>query len=256
MENSYFQRLEQKGFELNDTDDLIAEYISQNRKTLPKISIQAMGAQLYVAPNSIMRFAKKLGYSGFSELKYAVAQELKSETEPAGKTVTAQLLSVLPVSIARTMDVLDPGMIARVAALIDRSDKCLLAGVGDSLRACEVLRNNLRCYNDRVVYNQHIHDMEFSVCHAGEKDVLLIVSARGQNERLVALCQTAKARGIATVSLTHCVENPLAALADYTLYFYAEHEELNGSDITDRSGQMILLRLLSERYWKLKTDGK
>ncbi len=46
---------------LNDTDDQIVEYIRKNREEIGDISIQAMAKGLYTVPNTIVRFAKKLG---------------------------------------------------------------------------------------------------------------------------------------------------------------------------------------------------
>ncbi len=255
MEASYRERLALKEFDLNDTDDMIEEYIRKHQDTVANVSIQKIAADLYVAPNAVMRFAKKLGYSGFSELKFAIAREHDADSKDiaaAGeKTLTSQMFANLPNSIIRTVDAIDPVMVAKAASVIAQSETCILAGLGDSLRGCEVLRNGLRCYHEHVEYNTHIHDIEYTVNHGSAEDVLIIISARGTNQRLVDLCDNASRRGMNTISLTHCYTNPLASHARYQLYFYAPHEELNESDITDRCGQMILLRVLCEKFWKL-----
>ena len=252
MEADYRERLQLKEFDLNDTDDMVAEYIEKHRENIAGISIQKIGDELYVSPNAIMRFAKKLGYSGFSELKFSIGRENGEKGQGAEeKTLTSELFSLLPQSVVRTMDAIDPIMVGKAAAVIAQSRVCILAGLGDSLRGCEVLWKGLRCYHERVEYNTQIHDIEYAVNHASEEDVLIIISARGANERLVGLCQNANRRKMKTISITHCYKNPLAEQAGLSLYFYAPHEELNGSDITDRSGQMILLRMLCEKFWKL-----
>ena len=69
---NFEQRVYDIEFKLNDTDDSVIEYIRNNRSNINKISIQKIANELYISPNAIMRLARKLGYSGFSELKYAL----------------------------------------------------------------------------------------------------------------------------------------------------------------------------------------
>ncbi|MEB3749813.1 MULTISPECIES: MurR/RpiR family transcriptional regulator [Geobacillus] len=74
---------------LNDTDDQIVDYIIKHREEIADIPIQKMAEALYTVPNTIVRFAKKLGYKGFAELKAALALEQRDETaiKADGKTV-------------------------------------------------------------------------------------------------------------------------------------------------------------------------
>lgn len=62
---------------------MILEYIKKHRNDVHLPSIQKMSKELYIAPNSVMRLSKKLGYSGFAELKFA----LQKENQPQNKTI-------------------------------------------------------------------------------------------------------------------------------------------------------------------------
>ena len=64
-------------FQLNETDDMIVEYIREHKYEIPKMTIGKVAEDLYVVPNTVMRFCRKLDYSGFSEMKV----KLKEETE-------------------------------------------------------------------------------------------------------------------------------------------------------------------------------
>ena len=66
------ERVLQQEFTLNDTDDLIVDYIRKNKANLEHLSIQKVAEDLYLVPNSIMRLCKKLGYKGFAEMKFLV----------------------------------------------------------------------------------------------------------------------------------------------------------------------------------------
>lgn len=234
-------------FQLNDTDDTIVDYIRAHREEIMKLPIHKIAADLYTVPNTVMRFSKKLGYSGFSELKYSIRAESSGEGE---RTIGSQLLSGLPANIVKTLDIMDASVIKKAAAMMNRARCCIFAGVGDSSYFCEMLGKNLRCLDRTVQYYQQIHDMFYAVRHGSREDLLIVISARGENERLLKMAGEAREMGLPVISITHFNENRLAKLADVNLFFWGEDREVNGYNVTDRSGLMMVIRLLSEEFWQ------
>ena len=173
---------------LNETDDALLLYIRENREEILNLTIQKMSQKLFIAPNSIMRFAKKLGYSGFAELKFSIQSELHPREETTGR----QLMDMLPKTVVRTLDIIDQNQLKIAAELIHQAGSCILAGVGDSNIYCELLGKNLRCVDCNVQYYTQIHDMIYAVDHASARDLLIVISARGENKRLVDLAANAK----------------------------------------------------------------
>ncbi len=245
---NFKERLSAHEFQLNDTDDDIANYIIDHKDVIMKLSIQRIASELFIAPNTIMRFSKKIGYSGFSELKYSLRDELKPSTE--GISISSQLLSQLPSNIVKTLDIVEDSTIKRVAKLMSEANCSIFAGVGDSSYFCEMLGKNLRCVEYQVQYYQQIHDMFFAVRHGTKDDLLVIISARGENARLYELALEAKAIGMKIVTITHFCDNLLSSIADEKLCFWGENREVNDYNVTDRSGLMTVVRLLSEEFWQ------
>lgn len=245
---TFEERVYKHEMQLNETDDDIIDYIRNHRTDIMKLSIQKIASDLYLAPNAVMRLSKKLEYSGFSELKFSIQNE--SEPSETGKTVSARLLGQLPENIVKTLDTIDEAQLKRVAGMMRSARCCIFAGVGDSTYFCEMLGKNLRCLDCSVQFYQQIHDMFYAVRHGSEEDMLIIISARGKNERLIEMAQEAKKLGMSVVSITHFCENPLAEVCDVNLYFWGEDREVQGYNVTDRSGLMVLVRLLSEAFWQ------
>lgn len=243
---TFEERVAAKQDDLNETDDAILIYIREHLDEICALTIQKMSKNLFIAPNSIMRFAKKLGYSGFAELKFSIQNDL----HPRDITLGRQLMDLLPANIVRTMDIIDMKQVEQVAKAIHKSKCCILVGVGDSNYFCELLGKNLRCVDCNVQYFFQIHDMIYAVEHGSKDDTVIIISARGENERLIQLAHTAKEKGMTVISLTHMKDNPLAAVATHSLFFWGEHRTVQGYNVTDRIGLMLLIRLISEVYWK------
>ncbi|WP_085061510.1 MurR/RpiR family transcriptional regulator [Clostridium butyricum] len=94
-----------------DTDDQIIEYIRKNKDKVLSQSIQDTAEQLYTVPNTIVRLSRKLGYNGFSELKF----ELKKEQE--GRNSSSQIRfdseEFISENIVKTMNMVDKEVIKK-----------------------------------------------------------------------------------------------------------------------------------------------
>lgn len=63
----------------------VLKYAYENTEQLLGMTIQALSEQVRYSPATILRFCKKLGYSGFAEFKYALRAELRAaEAASAG----------------------------------------------------------------------------------------------------------------------------------------------------------------------------
>lgn len=161
-------------------------------------------------------------------------------------------MEMLPRNIVKTLDLIDESLIEQAASAMRKAKCCIFAGVGDSTHFCELLGKNLRCIDYNVQYYQQIHDMIYAVEHGDKEDALIIISARGTNERLVNLARRGKMIGMKVISITHMCENPPEKEADINLYFWGETHMVQGYNVTDRTGLMVLVRLLSEAFWRAK----
>lgn len=241
------KRVHDKEFKLNDTDDSIIQYIRENKENIHKISIQKIANDLFISPNAIMRLSRKIGYSGFSELKFS----LQGETAPQEyKTVTSKMFDKIPQNIARTLDISDENNIDQAVKLMNKANKILFAGVGDSVYFCELFGRYLRCLNRKVEYFTHIHDIEYSSNQYEEGDMIVVISASGETQRLVDLARKAKFRNVTLICMTHFGENSLSKICDLQVSFWGEKRIVNHYNVTDYIGLMMTIRYICEKFWK------
>ncbi len=227
------KRIYQQEFHLNDTDDSIIEYIQKNQDNIQNISIQNIAKDLFISPNAIMRMAKKLGYSGFSELKFSLHQE-NNPTQL--DTIEKKVLDKIPQNIIKSLDVIDDVVLKQLIDAMVEANKILFAGIGDSVYFCEMFGRNLRCVDKTVEYFHQIHDIEYMVNFYQEGDLIIIISASGNIERLVRLAKKAKINRSTVFCITHYGQNLLSEVCDGQLYFWGEKRVLKGYNVTDRSG--------------------
>ncbi len=233
----------------NDTDDSIIEYIKRNRKCIQMISVQKIAKDLFISPNSIIRTSKKLGYSGFSELKFSI----QSEDNPSEiTTVENKVFEKLPQSIIRSIDVLDEAAIETLTDQMVEAGKILIAGLGDSVYFCEYFGRYLRCLNKKTEYFSQIHDIEYFSNFYEEGDLVIIISVTGEPERLVNLARNLKKRckTLNVTCITHFGDNPLSLLCDNQVCFWGDKRIVNGYNVTDRAGLLMLIKMICEMYLK------
>ena len=59
---------------LNETDKAIVSYLLKYPEDASKLSLMELAQKLYVSKSAIFRLSKKLGLSGFSELKFELTE--------------------------------------------------------------------------------------------------------------------------------------------------------------------------------------
>ena len=62
---------------LNELEMLVYHYVLEHLHQIPQQTIRQLATSCHVSTSTILRFCNKMGYAGFSELKYAVKEEAK-----------------------------------------------------------------------------------------------------------------------------------------------------------------------------------
>ncbi|MRY42960.1 MurR/RpiR family transcriptional regulator [Clostridium beijerinckii] len=229
---------------LKDTDDQIVDYINNYREEFLSQSIQKTAEILFTVPNTIVRFSKKLGYTGFSDLKFSLKNEKNSISSNEGN----EKFSILK-NINKTIELMDISIINRVAKKICESKNIYCIGLGDSIYFCEMLTKNLRCVGKKSDFFQHRHDMIYNMEKCDNKDIVIVISVSGETKQLIEAVNIAKERGAYIIALTHLSVNSISELAHANLHYWAPKISINSYNATDRVGISIVTRLLSEAVW-------
>ena len=133
MKESFDSRVQKMIFSLSDTEEEIVQYLRKNKSSLG--TIREVADKLYVVPNTLFRLAKKLGYDGWSEMRYAVI----NDSAPRGS-----FSNLLPTSsktllnLSKTIESLRNDDVEYLLKKIDASDTTVIYGIGDNKYFCEL----------------------------------------------------------------------------------------------------------------------
>lgn len=110
---------------LNETEAYVYNYVVKNTKKVLNASIRELANYTHVSTATIMRFCKKMGCEGFTELKYRLKEHVEAQ-ETKEDDVSDQFASF--IERVKSSDYLES--IHRSAAIIKQSDSILTLGIG------------------------------------------------------------------------------------------------------------------------------
>lgn len=110
---------------LNDTEKEMCSYLADHLEELADLSINDMAKMLQSSRSSVLRMAQKLGYRGYSEMKY----EMKLAAETA-EVVPANLEEQFRKDVSRTFDLLEQVNFMPLLQAMEQADHLIIYATG------------------------------------------------------------------------------------------------------------------------------
>lgn len=239
---------------LNKSEFEVLTYISNNVDKVSKINIADLAKDTYVSTTTIIRLCKKLGYSGFTELKY----ELKKASREKSKIEELNYDEIIKkrlFDIEKTSELINFDTIDNIIELISKK-KIHFFGKGLSNIACEYITNQFLLVNLLAINHSNTHIAYLYADKMNEEDIVFVLSLSGETEQPLRLARIAKSRGATVVSVTSMGMNTLAKIADINLYVHTEKDERVEFDNMSRAPVLMLFQVILDMYINKKLNLK
>lgn len=247
----------QKVKELNELELMVYRYILEHMEKVYNMTIRELSDNCHVSTSTILRGLNKLGYSGYSEFKYALKTELSQNRQSfeafydANVQVDAFLKKVNNESYHA---VLDPAV-----DLILTSKHLVFTGIGTS--------GTLGTYGSRYFSNLKfnayaITDPFIPVPTKGFDTTLVItLSVSGETTEIIKQIEDFKRYGAKILSITNDQHSTIAQMADFNISYYMP--EVSGPDPTDAAINLTtqvpviaLLEILAHQAYQQENNAK
>lgn len=242
--------------QLNKNDSAMLKYIYQHSDTICSISIKDLAEELNCAPSSVTRLCKKIGYSGFSELKFClhqvppVEEDNDSDSSPSYQSIVADIST----NISGTAGLLQEEVIYKVASLLNSDIPVYLyypGGITDNL--VKYFEKLLMINGRPNVYQLHSSKITAHLIqNIPEQGIIFFISASGSWHQTVRQAQEANLHNMITIGITPVYNNDVAIMCKYNLRFFAQHRENKGTEYTSRICIFYLIDTLIEFYRELR----
>lgn len=209
---------------------VIARHVEQNRDHLGLEGIQDVAVACGVQPSAVVRFAKRFGYSGFSEMQRLFRDVIAQKAAP-NRDYQARIRRVIesgertlqPVEIAQEFlagsiagmqqlrQGLDAAALEAAVALLAGADAIWIAGARRSFAVAAYLDYALQHTDKRVGLFTGLGGMQDGQLRSTRRgDVVVAISFAPYAEETVATVQEARRRGARIIAITDSRLSPVA----------------------------------------------
>lgn len=194
---------------LTDTEIEIADFILEHKSDVINDSAQSLAQKTMTSPAAVIRFSKKVGFSGFSQLKIELAKNLANDSMEFDNLLDPyeHMESLMKKAyrsniqtIEKTYGLIDSTVIERVAQEIISCRNIYLFGIGSSGIVCEDFQHKLLRIGKTSIYYTDTHLQLTAVPNMQKGDLAFFVSYSGKTKEIVTAAKWAKRVGIKSVA--------------------------------------------------------
>lgn len=255
---------------LSESEKVIAMYVIKNKKIIGEITSTELAKKIGVSQSSIIKFIKKIGFSGYVAFKLQLERDLEHkknllknkihseiDLEDSLEEVTKKTLAETVEALNTTVGVIDYKNFETIIEKIRESGHILIIGTGmSSIVARDLELKLMKIKIDTVHYeSKQMQLMKLSTMDVN--DLIIAISHRGETQEILDVVGIAKEMNICVISITSIGKNTLSSLSDYNIGVVSKESILRSSAISSRMAQMIILdsiflRLMQKDYKKVK----
>ena len=152
----FFTRIAEHTPQLNKNDNELLSYCIRNHTEIANLKVTELADRLFISPASVVRFCKKLGFSGYSDFKASLRMDLFEPEETPRKSHPTDFFR----DIHKTIEMVPEETVERIVELIHCSRRIELYAVGSSRMPGSELAKRLQtigkaafCYDDSTLMN-------------------------------------------------------------------------------------------------------
>jgi DNA-binding MurR/RpiR family transcriptional regulator len=247
---------------LSAAEAKVAETILGDPTLVVDLAINDLARLCSTSLSTVARFAQSLGFSGYRELRVAVARTvtlaqaqqasfgldttaISPDDEPAA--IAAKLAAQEIDAIEKTARGLDAAALDRVALALVEARHIDLFGQAASSLTAQDLQQKLARIGCSVAHSADPHLAVTTASLRSSKDVVIGFSHGGETAEVVQALEVARDAGALSVAITSAGDSTLALAADIALLTHAHESPFRMAAMSSRIAQLALVDILFVR---------
>lgn len=234
----------------------IAEYILKNSDYVKTINSTQLAEAAKVGQASIIRFVKKIGFTGFSDFKIKLNQELAATADNENilhssvtlndsiGEITKKIAKDSMDSISITQNNLKDSELKKAIKLLSEANKIILIGMGASSLVAKDFSYKLSKIGKIAIHTVDSDVQLTHVINSNSKDLVVAISQSGEKKEIIKCLQQAKKNNTPVIGITGKSGTSMEEFSDVLLYSFAHEGLLRSSPMTSRITQLFLIDTL------------
>ncbi len=237
--------------DMGKSEKRVADWLFSHSGEILPYSISDLASMCESSEATIVRFSKRLGCTGYQDLKIALAREHDKKVIAPNITADDDCFSIFEkvcndayMSLERTKKTLSPDAMTAAVRAIANSGKVVLIGLGTSAQVAEDASNKLlrAGYNSVAYADTHMQAIAVSQLRAG--DTVIGISQSGASKDVVESMKVAKSRGAHTIAITSRERSPIARLSEIVLLTDTEETRHSTLGLNSHLARLVVIDAL------------
>lgn len=232
----------------------ILQYIHDNENRIINMSIQEFAKEINYSTSTVLRFCRKIGFSGYPELKFFLrAKDNESSTNSTNYSVQSIKKSII-TDVEGTTSLMNTDDLLQIAKILSSNTSIYIHSPGGltdiSVNYLVSMLFISGCHN---IYKSSAAKMTRHYIQTLDKgNVFIFISSSGSFESTLNLAKEAKMHGMIVISISSIENNDLAEISNYNLRFFSKQTENEGADSTSRFCTFFVLSAFIEFFNQYK----
>ncbi|MDN5341955.1 MurR/RpiR family transcriptional regulator [Oceanotoga sp. DSM 15011] len=248
--NNYMQSIMNIYSKLKGAEKRVADYILKNPFEIIHMTITELSEKCKCGEATVFRLSKKLGYTGFQQLKISIASE---NVEPIKNVhweikkddditiIKQKVFNSTINSLKETLNLNDSKNLNEAIKILSESNKKVFYGMGGSSAiALDAYHKFLKIDKD-CIYHSDSHFQAMLSASLNEKDCILAISNTGSNKELIENLKIAKENNTKIISITSNIKSPIAKVSDIILIAYGKENDFKSEASESRISALTLI---------------
>ncbi|HHD9119614.1 TPA: MurR/RpiR family transcriptional regulator, partial [Streptococcus pneumoniae] len=203
-------------------------------------------SKVKVGEGTLNRFCKKIGYSGFQELKLKMTKdilELESQKMSSDTFIDEIKNNYLSI-VESTRKLIDGRQIELAIKLIREANQILMIGVGSSGNAAREFESSLLRIG---IISKTVIDTHFQLMHTAllkDNDLIIAFSLSGSTKEVEETLLNAKRKNVKIISITNYSSRNIAKLSDCVLLTSKKESYLEGGSLMAKASQLFIIDVI------------
>lgn len=245
---SYFDKVESIYPSFTKSEKKIADYVSEFGEKVVFMSMKDLSDEASVGEATVVRFYKKIGYSGFQDMKLDLVKEDFNEKYDKSENFIEEIATNYRSIIDSTISLIELEKINKFVNQIRKSKTIYIYGIGASgIAAKEAEASFFRAgLNTKAITDSHFQAMNSSII---KKDTMIIAySLSGTTKDVYDSLKIAHKNNAYIVVITNYPKSPIGELADLVFTTAKKESLLEGGSLGAKMSQLLITDVLTTAY--------
>ncbi|MGX4668632.1 MurR/RpiR family transcriptional regulator [Cerasibacillus sp. JNUCC 74] len=226
---------------LTKSEKKVASFVSENYQRIAFLSLTEFADEFGVGEATVIRFLKKVGFSGYHEFKTTMAKQLLDAKEVKTNTEFEKTYHDIVKMLDETRLLTNAEKIKQSANLIKNSKAIYLFGIGFSALAAQGAQIRLMRLGYKAYFFSEQHTRVVSSHLIESDDLSIAFSVTGDTRETLQWLSKVKENGAKTIAITNHSRSPITKIAELILFTAGKEVAQEGSTLITEMSQLFVV---------------